>query len=139
MVMIKSKHRYNILNGEELFIHYWQTMGRARSIAKLNRWLLENGKRNPNTGKPLAYAAGWWSLWRWAAENPQQAYSMWNDAMKDEGKFYTYEQFLEHAQTMMYKLILKHNKPRFHRWLAKHGQADMLKPEDYNKDFVQSI
>lgn len=63
-----GKRRTRILDGEELFKHYYITMGDGRSYNKLARWASGKWGVNPETGRDWTTGAVWQSAWRWALD-----------------------------------------------------------------------
>jgi len=123
--MGKSLHkRYEILNGEEVFRYYFVTMGAARSITKLNKYLVSTGKYNPRTGT-ISRMAATFSMWRWAAENSDKAYEIFNTGMRDSGEFWSREDwdtFLLHKMMM----IVKNSPKRLERWQKRIQQRRQM-------------
>lgn len=113
-----NKKRYNILNGEEVYKLYWIEMGTARSNAKVAKHLQSKGIYNQGQGKRVTDMAIWNSMWRWAIENSDEAYHIFNKAQADEGKFFTkqdWEEFLE--EKMM--TIMKRSTKKVEKWKAR--------------------
>jgi hypothetical protein len=82
-------------DGEYIYRLYFIEMGQARSYAKLCKRLAAEGHVNPKTGNKPAVRSVWYKMWRWALlkENQDAAYQVYNDALRDEGKFMTREEF----------------------------------------------
>lgn len=92
----RPRRRYAYLpDGGELFRMYYQEMGQARSYIKLSRLLATKGYTNPKTGNACIPYALWYKVWRWALmkEHQQEAYQIYNDALRDEGRFMTFDEF----------------------------------------------
>lgn len=84
-------------DGGILFKKYYEEMGEARSQQRLREWCARNGFINPKTGDMPSQMAVWNRMWRWAlmSENQKAAYDIFNKAMRDEGKFYSWEDWKE--------------------------------------------
>lgn len=97
------------LNGEILYRGYWG-LGRARSTRHLVNIAIQNKMFNPQTGNPPHWQGCWKAAWRWALmkENHQTAYEVFNNAMADEGKYFTFEQF----KTMLVEMYGDAFQPR---------------------------
>ena len=105
---------------------YFTTMGSARSIRKGIKQLGADAI-NPVTGRVVTDMAVFWSMWRFAFENLDLTYEIFNDAMRDEGKFYTKAEWEEFVNEKA-KLIAKKSDRSFTKWqkrvnLTKNGQT----------------
>jgi len=81
--MSLGKRRTRILDGEELFRHYYLTMGDARSYNKLARWASQKWGVNPETGRDWTTGAVWQSVWRWVFDNLDVAKQVYKDVLFD--------------------------------------------------------
>lgn len=105
---------------EELFVHYYQTMGTARSFGKLASWCVSKGWINRQTGKPPTRMAPWFSMWRWAikTENQEKAYKIYDNSLVDYGEHITrseWEEFLDNKARVCLRPV------DYDRW--KEGQS----------------
>lgn len=87
----KRLHRQQFLMGheEELFVHYYETMGSARSTGKLAGYCVTKGWINRQTRKAPSRMAVWFAMWRWAIrrENQSRAYKMYQSFMLEDGHY----------------------------------------------------
>jgi hypothetical protein len=113
--------RAKILDGEKLFYLYYVTMGSARSIVKVKKQLGRDAI-NPNTGRPVQDMAIWWSMYRWAFNNIDLSYQIFNDAMLDEGKYHTKEEWFKFVEKKA-RLIKKKSEKAFQRWQQRVNQS----------------
>ncbi len=69
------------MNGEFLFHYYFQTMGTARSLAKLSRYCASEGMINLD-GNPPTRMGLMKAMWRWALkkENQKDAYEIYTNS-----------------------------------------------------------
>lgn len=106
-----SLKRKKTLDGEAIFRMYWQEMGSARSIKKV----ISRLPLNPNFGRPYTSMAIWFCLWRYAFENLQTTYEIYNEVSRDTGEYHTFEEWkdlvTDHAFTSA-----KKNTRRMERW-----------------------
>jgi hypothetical protein len=90
--------RPSLLDGKSLFRIYWTDMGSQRSIRRLR----ENTGLNLQRGKPFSPRGLWLALWKWAINNPDEAFEIFTAANRDEGIFHTRQEWdeflLEKAQ-----------------------------------------
>jgi hypothetical protein len=103
-----------ILDGQRIFRMYYTDLGSARSIVKVRKQL-GNDAINPRTGRHVTNMAIWFSMYRWAYENLDLSYQIFMDAMRDEGKFHTreeWETFVSHKA----HVIVKQSEKKFQRW-----------------------
>jgi hypothetical protein len=63
------------LPGDRLYKAY-MAMGDARTIGKMMRWCITNQIVNPATLSLPTRMGIWKAIWRWAAENYQEAYDI---------------------------------------------------------------
>lgn len=82
---------------EELFVHYYETMGTARSYGKLMKYCGTKGWINKSTAKLPTRMTLWFSLWRWAIhpENQAKAYKIYNAHLLEYGEYISPEQWSE--------------------------------------------
>ena len=112
---------YKYLDGEQLYRVYWVEMGEARSIKRLASWCAANGLKNKRTGKPPTRMGAWKAMWRWAANNPEQAFEIINTGLKDTGEMLDRQQFMKELQE---KVITSYQSDGFtKRWFDKNGVA----------------
>lgn len=93
---LNQKKQFLKEHDEELFIHYYVTMGGARSTVKLVDYCALQGWLNPITRKPPSRMAVWFGMWRWAIrpENQERAYQLYNKAKLDDGEYCSREEWL---------------------------------------------
>lgn len=86
---LNRKKQFLVGHEEELFTHYYVTMGNARSYQKLVNYCLVQGWVNPLEHEPPTRMALWFALWRWAlkSENFARAYELYNKSLIDGGEF----------------------------------------------------
>jgi len=97
---------------------YWEEMGTARSNARVAKHLHSLGIYNKDTGHRVTDMAVWNSMWRWAIENSDVAYQIFNKAQADYGEFYTKEQWDEFIKDKMLT-IMKRSSKRVDGWLKR--------------------
>jgi hypothetical protein len=97
MTKINLKHQEFLPTGEVLFKKYFLEMGRARSVYKLVDWMLTKKIVNPRTGLPPSAMGVWFRMWRYACDpdTSKQAYEIFNQAMRDEGQFSSWNEWLD--------------------------------------------
>ena len=103
-----------LLDGERIFRMYFTDMGSARSIKKVIKQLGSDAI-NPNTGRVVTDMAVWFSLWRYAFENLDVSYQIYNTAMLDEGKYHTKEEWQEFVENKA-KVISKKSERTLDKW-----------------------
>lgn len=118
-------HKKPKLNGKELYKIYIVDLGVDRSVREVSKILISQGVMNTKTGQPFTEMAIWLSLWRWAVNNSDLAYQMFNEAMRDEGKFYTQDEWDEFIQPKAW-MVFYHNKKRFDKWLSQNGKKNRM-------------
>lgn len=111
---MRNLRRKAILDGGELFKVYFTDMGSARSLNKLVNYL-GNRAINPVTGTKVRNMAVWFSMWKWAYENYEEAYKIFNTAMSDQGEYWTPEEWDE-LVTHNANISAKHSKTRVQLW-----------------------
>lgn len=93
MGKIKIRHtRTAYLNGEvgeKLFKHYWVTMGTGRSLGGLRRFCEAEGILNPVLHTPPSLMGLEKAIYRWAIQNVEKSYEIFNTSQRDEGNFHT--------------------------------------------------
>jgi len=132
--MSSGKRITRILDGEQIFKHYYITMGDGRSYNKLVAWATTKWGLSPYTGKKWTTGAVWQSAWRWAFDNLDYAKKIYRDvsfkyytevekrfkpdAVWSEEKFE--EEWLsvlaQHAKTCM-------TKAGYRKFVAKHPEV----------------
>ena len=95
------------LDGEKLFIVYWQEMGEARSTIRLQAWCLSHSIVNPKSQNVPTRMGLWKAMWRWATENKDKAYKIWVKACDSEN-----EEYPEYSIEWN-KIMLKNSKSAF--------------------------
>lgn len=118
-----SRNKVDFLapHAEELYRVYILEMGTARSLRRLARYCEERGWTN-NKGKTYTSSVVK-AIWRWATriENFEKAYAIYQEAMRNEGKFITKEEFkngvlLEHVSVHQHQ-----NQGKVDRFLRRNG------------------
>ena len=105
MTLINMK-KSRTLDGERVFRIYWTDMGSARSIGKVVKQI----GVNPVTQRPYYPMAIWFRIYIWAIENIELSYSIFNDAMRDQGEFHTIEEWEHLVQTNLFTSYKKRKK-----------------------------
>jgi len=116
-----NMRRTRFLDGERIFRIYFTEMGSARSLGKVKKQLGESA-RNPYKGTIVTDAAIEGSMWRWAMNNLDFSYPIFNEAMRNEGKYHTFEEWKEHVFHHAERLV-RHNPRTFQNWMKRIGQA----------------
>ena len=113
--------RTRFLDGEKIFRLYYVELGSARSIVKVKRQL---GKEaiNPKTQRPVCDMALWGSMYRWAMNNLDLSYQIFMEAMRDEGKYHTLEEWKEFVFEKI-TVITKQNPHTVLNWKKRIGEA----------------
>jgi hypothetical protein len=116
-----NMRKTRFLDGEKIFGMYYRDMGSARSIGKVKKQL---GKEavNPKTGRVVNDMALWGSMYRWAMDNLDTSYHIFKDAMRDEGKYHTYEEWRDFIFEKA-DIIVKHNPRTLSNWKRRIGQV----------------
>ena len=109
------------MDGERIFTMYYRDLGSARSVAKVKNQLAAAAV-NPKTGRQVNDMAVWGSMYRWAMNNLDESYRIFNDAMRDEGKFHTFDEWKEFIFEKI-SVITKHNPHTINNWKKRIGQA----------------
>ena len=109
------------LDGEAIFRLYYLTLGSARSIVKVKKQL-GSAAVNPKTGRQVNDMALWGSMYRWAMNNLDVSYQIFNDAMRDEGKYHTFDEWKEFIFEKA-DILVKHNPRTIRNWKNRIGQA----------------
>jgi hypothetical protein len=71
-----------IVYDEERLWKTYHGWGKASSHPRLRAWAEENGMVNPNSGK-VSQMGPWFAMWRYAFQNPKEAYPAWEEWMKE--------------------------------------------------------
>ena len=116
-----NMRRTRFLDGERIFRIYFTEMGSARSLGKVKKQLGESA-RNPYKGTIVTDAAIEGSMWRWVMNNLDFSYPIFNEAMRNEGKYHTFEEWKEHVFHHAERLV-RHNPRTFQNWMKRIGQA----------------
>ena len=74
---------YLVQHAEQLFTVYWQEMGTARSVLKLQRWCLSHSIVDPKTQNVPTRMGLWKVMWRWATENQDKAKVIWKNSITE--------------------------------------------------------
>ena len=109
-----------ILDPERMFRMYFTDMGSARSLQKVVNQLGTDAI-NPNTQRKVTPMAVEWSMYRWAMNNLDLSYEIYNKAMLDEGKFHTMEEWKDFLQKKAV-MISKKSTRAMQRWLRLLGR-----------------
>ena len=113
--------RTRFLDGERIFRMYYTEMGSARSIVKVKSQLGQDAI-NPKTGRPVYDMALWGSMYRWSMNNLDESYHIFNDAMRNEGKYHTFDEWKEFVFEKI-AVITKHNPHTMQNWKKRIGEA----------------
>lgn len=108
------------LDGERIFRLYFTELGSARSIVKVKNQLGRDAV-NPKTGRPVGDMALWGSMYRWAMNHLDESYQIFLAAMRDEGKYHTFDEW----KTFIFEkadIIVKRNPRTFRNWKNRIGQ-----------------
>lgn len=108
------------LDGERIFNLYYKELGSARSIVKVKKQL-GSAAINPKTGRQVNDMALWGSMYRWAMNNLDVSYKIFLEAMRDEGKYHTFEEWKEFIFEKA-EIIVKRNPRTFRNWKQRIGQ-----------------
>ena len=119
MTPIKLGHK-KILDGERIFRMYFTDMGSARSIRKVISQLGADAI-NPDKGRVVTDMAIEWSMYRWALNNVDLSYQIYNKAMMDEGKYNTLEEWKDFLEKKA-GLITKHVEKGMKKWKKLLGR-----------------
>lgn len=118
----RDKSDFLAPHAEELYRVYILEMGTARSYRRLANYCKEKGWTN-RKGQ-VYHSAVAKAVWRWATrlENFKKAYMLYQEAMRNEGKFITEEDFK--YKVLMERIYSAHqhqNQGKVDRFLRKHG------------------
>lgn len=119
------RNKHTILDGEKLFHTYWVEMGSKRSIRQLKHHLASVGVRHHITERVPTDMAIWLAIWRWACNNPEDSYKICNSAVRDEGDYYSPDEWDLFLQKKMWT-ITKHNERLFTKWLNLHKKKSRM-------------
>ena len=108
------------LDGEKIFKLYYTELGSARSIVKVKKQL-GSAAINPKTGRQVNDMALWGSMYRWAMNNLDVSYKIFLEAMRDEGKYHTFDEWKEFIFEKA-EIIVKRNPRTFRNWKQRIGQ-----------------
>jgi hypothetical protein len=113
--------RTRFLDGERIFRLYYLEMGSARSITKVKKQLGRDAV-NPKLGRPVSDMALWGSMYRWSMNNLDESYRIFNEAMRNEGKYHTFDEWKEFVFEKI-SVITKQNPHTMLNWKKRIGQA----------------
>lgn len=116
-----NMRRTRFLDGERIFILYYRDLGSARSIGKVKKQLGESA-RNPNTGREVNDMALWGSMYRWAMNHLDDSYKIFSTAMRDEGKYHTFDEWKEFIFDKA-DILVRHNPRTMVKWKTRIGQV----------------
>jgi len=111
--------KQKLLDGKQIFIMYYQEMGSARSIKKVIKQLGASAI-NPLTGRSVTDMAVWQSMYRWAMNNLDESYQIFNKAIRDEGKFHTEKEWMDFVYEKA-GVLTKHSQKKLARWISRVG------------------
>ena len=113
-----------LLDGERIFRMYFTDMGSARSIKKVIKQLGTDAV-NPTTGRVVTDMAIWFSLWRYAFENLDESYQIFNNAMLDEGKYHTKEEWKDFVEIKA-RVISKKSERTLDKWQKRVQKSSQM-------------
>lgn len=118
--MRRDKTKY--LDGKFLFEYYWKTMGPARSYDGLRRYCISQGIVNTQRGTNPNRMSIMKAMWRWATrkENFEEGYEIVNNAMRDEGRFMSKDEWKEFLRDKVH-VAYQYNVPKEKKFLRKNG------------------
>jgi hypothetical protein len=115
-----NMRRTRFLDGERIFRLYYTELGSARSIGKV-KIQLGRDAINPRTGRNVNDMALWGSMYRWAMNRLDDSYKIFMDAMRDEGKYHTFEEWKEFIFDKA-DILVRHNPRTLRNWKNRVGQ-----------------
>lgn len=110
------------LDGEQLFRRYW-SMGVNRSINKLQKELAQEGVTSSQNGKTPIKMTIWKAMWRWAVDNPDEAYQIVLAGLRDSGDYVTPEQW---EREVLEKRATAYQSKKSYRKLKEYYDAHSL-------------
>jgi hypothetical protein len=116
-----NMRKTRFLDGKKIFLLYYRDMGSARSIGKAK---IQLGREaiNPTTGRIVNDMAMWGSMYRWAMNNLDTSYQIFSAAMRDEGKYHTFEEWKEFIFDKA-DILVRHNPRTLSKWKMRIGQT----------------
>lgn len=111
-----------IVYDEKLLWETYHGWGKASSHPRLREWAKESGMSNPNTGE-VSQMGPWFAMWRYAFNNPKEAYPAWEawikdnfDAIADKNIAINFDTFLKEIKKEARHI---YSKKRIQAWCEK--------------------
>ena len=124
--MAKPFHlREKYLDGKELFYRFYEQMGKASSLNKLQKILYNEGTYNPETGRPFGTSALFQAMWRWALmpENFEEASAVYKKYLLEYGEVVDDATWKTMINERIYRYLNKGNQKKFFKAYPDYDTA----------------